>query len=219
METKETQQPDFTTFPPATRIADGLTKIAKVLRQQAWGEAWEKGLTPAQGQILLALLRQPDNRLTLAALAAELGVNKVTACLTIQVLARKRLVRKEGRKRVLDKLYVRLTRKGRDAAEHASRWSDFLVPVIELLPQTQQVELHRALVRLILALQERKEIAVSRICVTCRYFRPYVHENPDAPHHCELVGAPFGDGQIRLSCPDHQKADNLIQLDRWRTAQ
>lgn len=218
METHEKQQTEFTNFPPATRIADGLAKVAKVLRQQAWGEAWNKGLTPAQGQMLLTLLRHPDHRLTLQALAAELGVNRVTACLTIQVLARKKLVRKERRKRVLDKLYVRLTRKGRDEAEHASRWSDFLVPVIEMLPRAQQVELHRALVRLILALQERKEIAVNRMCVTCRFFRPYVHENLDAPHHCELVDAPFGDGQIRLSCPDHQQAANLIQLDRWRAA-
>src|SRR5438105_15380046 len=159
MSMKETRQPEFTSFPPATKIADGLSKIAKVIRQQAWGGAWDKGLTPTQGQILHALLRQPDKRITLPQLTSELAVSKVTACLTLQVLARKGLIRKERRKRVLDKLYVRLTRKGEEAAELASRWSDFLLPVIEMLPQVQQVELHRALVRLILALQERKEIS------------------------------------------------------------
>jgi DNA-binding MarR family transcriptional regulator len=216
---QETPQPEFTTYPPASRIADGLAKLAKVIRQQAWGEAWGRGLTPTQGQVLLSLSRHPEKRRTLPEIASDLGVSKVTACLTIQVLARKKLVRKERRKRVLDKLYVTLTRKGEEAANEASRWSELLVPVIQTLPPTQQVELHRALVRLILTLQERKEIAVSQMCVTCNYFRAHVHDKPDAPHHCELVGAPFGDGQIRLNCPDHRKAATFIQLDRWRTAQ
>ena len=218
MNIQEPPPPDFTTFPPASRIADGLSKIAKVIRQQAWGEAWGRGLTPTQGQVLLSLIHHPEKRKTLPEIAADLGVSKVTACLTIQVLARKKLVRKERRKRVLDKLSVKLTPKGEEAANEASRWTGLLVPIIQTLPPAQQVDLHRALVRLILTLQERKEIAVSQMCITCNYFRANVHDNPAAPHHCELVGAPFGDGQIRLNCPDHQKATNLIQLDRWRTA-
>lgn len=218
MNTQDLAQPDFTTFPPASRIADALSKVAKVIRQQAWSEAWGKGLTPTQGQILLSLSRHPEKRRTLPELASDLGVSKVTACLTIQVLARKKLVRKERRKRVLDKLYVKLTSKGEAAATEASRWTDLLVPIIQTLPPAQQVDLHRALVRLIVTLQERKEIAVSQMCVTCNYFRANVHDNQNAPHHCELVGAPFGDGQIRLNCPDHQATTNLIQLDRWRTA-
>ena len=219
MHVQEPPQPEFTTYPPASRIADGLSKIAKVIRQQAWGEAWSKGLTPTQGQVLLSLIRHPEKRKTLPEIAADLGSSKVTACLTIQVLARKKLVRKERRRRVLDRLYVKLTPKGEEAANEASKWTELLVPIIQMLPPAQQIDLHRALVRLILTLQERKEIAVSQMCVTCTHFRANVHDNPDAPHHCELVGKPFGDGQIRLNCPDHQKAPTLIQLERWRTAQ
>jgi len=218
MHTQETPEPDFTTHPPASRIADGLSKIAKVIRQQAWGEAWGRGLTPTQGQVLLSLFHHPGKRKTLPEIAADLGVSKVTACLTIQVLARKKLVRKERRKRVLDKLHVALTPKGEEAAVQAAQWTGLLVPIIQSLPPAQQVELHRALVRLIVTLQERKEISVSRMCVTCSYFRAHVHDDPGAPHHCELVGKPFGDGQIRVNCPEHLKAPTLIQLDRWRTA-
>jgi DNA-binding MarR family transcriptional regulator len=218
MTVQEPPQPEFTTYPPAPRIADGLSKIAKVIRQQAWGEAWGKGLTPTQGQVLLSLIHHPEKRKTLPEIAGDLGVSKVTACLTIQVLARKKLVRKERRKRVLDKLYVKLTPKGEEAANEASKWTDLLVPIIQTLPPTQQIDLHRTLVRLIVTLQERKEIAVSQMCVTCTYFRANVHDNPAAPHHCEFVQAPFGDGQIRLNCSDHQKAANLIQLERWRSA-
>ena len=219
MNVQEPPQPDFTTYPPAPRIAEGLSKVAKVIRQQAWSEAWGQGLTPTQGQLVLSLSRHPEKRKTLPEIAADLGVSKVTACLTIQVLARKKLVRKERRKRVLDKLYVKLTPKGEEAANEASRWTELLVPVIQTLPPVQQVDLHRALVRLIVALQERKDISVSRMCVTCNYFRANVHDNPAAPHHCELVNAPFGDGQLRLNCPEHQATTNLVQLDRWRSVQ
>jgi DNA-binding MarR family transcriptional regulator len=219
MKMQEQPGSDFTTFPPAPRIADGLSKISKVIRQQAWGEAWGCGLTPTQGQLLLSLSRHPEKRKTLPEIATDLGVSKVTACLTIQVLVRKKLVRKERRKRVLDKLYVKLTPKGEEAANVASRWTDPLVQMIRTLPPAQQMDLHRALVRLIVTLQECKEIAVSQMCVTCNYFRAHVYDNPAAPHHCELVGKPFGDGQIRLNCPDHQATTNLIQLERWRAAQ
>ena len=219
MSTSEAPQAEFTQFPPAIRIADGLSKIALVIRQQAWGKSWNRGLTPTQGQVLISLNRRPDKRMTLPDIASEMAVSKVTACITISVLTRKGLVKKERRRSVLENLYVRLTRKGQEEADRASHWSEFLVPMIQKLPLAQQTDLHRGLVRIILALQERKEIAVQQMCITCNYFRANVYDNPAAPHHCELVNAPFGDGQIRLSCPDHQPTTNLIQLERWQAAQ
>jgi hypothetical protein len=42
------------------------------------------------------------------------------------------------------------------------------------------------------------------MCVTCRYFRPHVHSDPERPHHCAFVDAPFGDRALRLDCRDHE---------------
>jgi hypothetical protein len=39
-----------------------------------------------------------------------------------------------------------------------------------------------------------------------RFFQPYRHPDPDRPHHCAFVDAPFGDGELRLDCPDHDAA-------------
>jgi hypothetical protein len=56
------------------------------------------------------------------------------------------------------------------------------------------------------ALQQRGEIPVSRMCPTCRFFRPHVHDDPVRPHHCAFVDAPFGDAQLRIECDDHEDA-------------
>jgi protoglobin len=44
------------------------------------------------------------------------------------------------------------------------------------------------------------------MCVSCRFFRPFIHDDPTHPHQCAFVDAPFGDGELRLDCPDHQAA-------------
>jgi hypothetical protein len=44
------------------------------------------------------------------------------------------------------------------------------------------------------------------MCVSCRFFRPFQHDDLARPHHCAFVDAPFGDGELRLDCPDFQTA-------------
>jgi hypothetical protein len=52
--------------------------------------------------------------------------------------------------------------------------------------------------------QRSGQIPISRMCVTCRFFDPYVHAGTGLPHHCHLVDAPFGNRQLRLRCPEAQ---------------
>jgi len=59
---------------------------------------------------------------------------------------------------------------------------------------------------MIAALQEQGRIPVARMCPTCRFFRPNVHDDPERPHHCAFVDAPFGDRSVRIDCPDHEPA-------------
>ena len=56
------------------------------------------------------------------------------------------------------------------------------------------------------ALQEARAIPVQRMCLTCRHFRPHVHDDPARPHHCAFVDAAFGDAALRLDCADHETA-------------
>ena len=88
---------------------------------------------------------------------------------------------------------------------------------LETLPQEEQTELLRLIVKTIRALQVAGAIAPQRLCVTCKYFRPHAHENPSAPHHCDYVDAAFGVEALRLDCAEHEPAPAAQQESAWRS--
>jgi hypothetical protein len=68
---------------------------------------------------------------------------------------------------------------------------------------------------MIRTLQERGRIPVARMCVSCTFFRPFRHDDRARPHHCAFVDAPFGDGELRLDCPDHAAAPTEQAARTW----
>jgi DNA-binding MarR family transcriptional regulator len=191
--------------PLAKRVTTGLAKVGLALKQQAWAEAGGRGLTPTQGQVL-ALLRANPGGLRLGELAAQLGVSTATTSDSVGALARKALVTKAGLAGDGRAVVVRLTPAGAREAAAAAAWPDFLLEAVDELSGAEQAAFLRGLVTMIRALQVRGRIPVARMCVSCRFFRPFRHDDPAAPHHCAFVDAPFGDGELRLDCPDHRTA-------------
>jgi DNA-binding MarR family transcriptional regulator len=201
--------------PLAQRVTTGLAKVGIALKQQAWAEAGGRGLTPTQGQVL-ALLRASPGGLRLGAVAQQLGVTAPTASDSVAALHRKGLVAKvplagDGRAVV-----VRLTPAGTREAAAAAAWPDFLLEAVEELSAAEQAAFLRALVAMIRTLQVRGRIPVARMCVSCRFFQPFRHEDPARPHHCAFVDAPFGDGELRLDCPDHAAPPPEQAADTWQ---
>jgi DNA-binding MarR family transcriptional regulator len=200
--------------PLAQRVTTGLAKVGIALKQQAWAEAGGRGLTPTQGQAL-ALLRANPGGLRLGALAQQLGVTAATASDSVAALHRKGLVAKaplagDGRAVV-----VRLTPAGSREAAVAAAWPDFLLEAVDQLSTAEQAAFLRALVTMIRTLQTRGRIPVARMCVSCRFFQPFRHPDPRLPHHCAFVDAPFGDGELRLDCPDHIAAPAELAARTW----
>jgi DNA-binding MarR family transcriptional regulator len=212
--------PSWDALPPdeplAQRVTTGLAKVGIALKQQAWAEAGGRGLTPTQGQVL-ALLRASPAGLRVGTLAAQLGVTEPTASDSVAALARKGLVAKapvagDGRA-----VLVRLTPAGVREAAAAAAWPDFLLEAVDELSAAEQAAFLRGLVAMIRTLQVRGRIPVARMCVSCRFFRPYRHRDPGRPHHCAFVDAPFGDGELRLDCPDHATAPEERAEQAWQT--
>jgi DNA-binding MarR family transcriptional regulator len=201
--------------PLARRVTTGLAKVGLALKQQAWAEAGGRGLTPTQGQAL-ALLRASPGGLRLGELAGRLGVTAATTSDSVGALQRKGLVAKAAMAGDGRAVLVRLTPAGVREAAAAAAWPDFLLEAVDELSPDEQAAFLRGLVTMIRTLQERGRIPVARMCVSCRFFRPYRHDHPTTPHHCAFVDAPFGDGELRLDCPDHATAPPE-QADRsWR---
>ena len=193
----------------------GLAKIGIALKQQAWAEAGGRGLTPTQGQVLALLRANPDG-LRVRALAEQLGVTAATASDSVTALHRKGLVTKEATTGDGRGLVVLLTPTGIGEAAAAATWPDFLLEAVGELSAAEQATFLRALVAMIRTLQQKGRIPVARMCVSCRFFRPFQHDHPARPHHCAFVDASFGDGELRLDCPDFQTAPADQAAQNWR---
>jgi DNA-binding Lrp family transcriptional regulator len=151
----------------------------------------------------------------LGTIAQGVGISEPTACDAVQTLVKKGLVKKVRSTADHRARAISLSVQGRREAARAAGWPDFLAEAVETLPAAEQEALLRALVKTIRALQEAREIPVSRMCVTCQYFRPNVHDDPRRPHHCAYVDAPFGDTLLRIECGEHVPATVEAQTENW----
>lgn len=191
---------------PLPRLVTGLAKIGMVLKNQAWKQAGAQGLSPTQGQILALLARHPEGQ-RLSDLATALGITAATTSDAVRVLVEKGLVRRDRSPQDARALLLTLTAEGQREAERSAAWPDMLLEAAETLSPTEQAVFLRALVKMLRNLQERGLIPVQRMCVSCQFFRPNVHDDLERRHHCALLDVPFGDRALRLDCPEHDLAE------------
>lgn len=203
----------FSEEPIGSRVVTGLSKISLALKTQAWKGASQQGLTPTQGQILALLAQKGERRL--GEVAFLLGITPATASDAVKVLTAKGLVAKGKGPGDARSVSLSLTPQGLAEAERTALWPDFLLAAVESLEPEEQRVFLRGLVKMIAALQEQGYIAPARMCVTCTFFRPNLHPDPARPHHCAFVDAPFGEGELRLECADHQPAPPERVRQAW----
>lgn len=198
------------------QVVIGLNKIGLALKSQAWQQAGLRRLTPTQGQILVILRGRARSSMRLEDVAKELGVSAATACDAVAALSRKGMIKKAPRTDDPRAITLTLTAKGHREANLVATWPDFLLETVETLSQPEQEMFLRVLIKMIKRLQDRRAIQVSRMCITCRYFRPYAHAGTSKPHHCAFVNASFGDRHLRLDCPDHIVANADVAEKSWQ---
>lgn len=205
---------DRISTPIETRIATGFARISTAMRSKAWAQAAANGLTPTQADIL-HLLASRNTPLRLSVIVEQLAVTAATASDAVSALVSKKLVEKgraadDGRA-----IALKLTRAGAKLAASVADWTGFLAAAAGTLDEDEKAVMLKLIIKMIRTLQQRGDIPVNRMCVTCRYFAPNAHDNPRAPHHCHLVDAPFGERHLRLDCPEHEEAEEILQQRNW----
>ena len=186
------------------QIAAGLGQLASFLRMSAWREAEPLGLTPTQTACISRLTGRGPVRVTM--LAKLLNVTQATASDAIAALERKKLVERRPDPTDGRATSVHLTAVGAQTARQTSRPPAALAQAVGALEPDERASLRRALSKTILSLQRQGAIEPQRLCLSCRFFRPYVHSDAETPHHCAFVDAAFGDASLRLDCDDHEEA-------------
>jgi DNA-binding MarR family transcriptional regulator len=202
------------TEPLAERIATGLHKIGLAMKQQAWQQANEEGLSATQGQILAALVA--DGSLSGKELGARLGLTLPTISDSVRALVAKKLVTKSQDPRHPRASLVTPTSKGQALGARARSWPEFMADAVTGLSAEEQRAFFAGVMKMIRTLQEQGLVPVSGMCITCTYFRPHVREG-SSPHHCAFVDAPLGTQQMRLDCPEHEIADPDAREQIWKT--
>jgi DNA-binding MarR family transcriptional regulator len=201
--------------PISNRLITGLAKISLALKTQAWKGANERGLSPTQGQILALLARDTNRGQRLNDLAEALAVTAATTSDAVKSLEQKGFVTKTRSSENARALSITLTDAGRAEAARSAEWPDVLLESVSVLSSDEQAVFLRALVKMLGSLQEREQIPVSSMCITCRFFQPNAHSNPNKPHHCDFVNAAFGDASLRLECNDHDPATPEQAARAW----
>lgn len=184
------------------RIAAGLQKLGQAMKHQAWQHANDEGLSATQGQILAMLVT--SGPLTGTELSERLGVTLPTISDSARVLVEKELVTKSPDPRHPRASLITPTARGRTLGARARSWVEFLADAAATLPANEQAAFYAGVLKMIASLQDQGLIPVEKMCVTCKYFRPHVRTGAK-PHHCALVDAPLGNGELRLDCPDHER--------------
>ena len=205
-----------TTDPLPHRLASALSKVSVSLKRRLWRDAASRRISPLQAQVMAFLRQRSTHGATVSDITRMLGVTMPTASDVIAVLVKRGVLRKFRTERDGRVFTVMLTARGRRRAEQVMGWPDFLLWAAELLPPEEQENLLRTLIKLIKSIQERGEIPVARMCVTCTHFRPHVHEDRERPHHCALVDASFGDRLLRIDCNEYEAAPSEQQGRQWQ---
>jgi DNA-binding MarR family transcriptional regulator len=203
---------DRNTEPLSSRIAAGLHKIGLAMKQQAWQQANEEGLSATQAQILAAVATHGP--LTGSELGQRLGVTLPTISDSVRVLVAKTLLTRSPDPRHPRAQLLGLTKKGAELGARARSWPEFMAAAVTDLSAEEQRAFFSGVVKMIRTLQEQGLIPVSRMCVTCTHFRPNVRAGA-SPHHCALVDAPLANDQVRIDCPEHELAAEAPRRELW----
>lgn len=188
------------------RIATGFARISTVMRSQAWGKSMAEGITPTQADII-SLLRSRQASLRLTVIAEQLVISPATASDAVSALVAKGLVEKvrasdDGRAVALS-----LTRKGVKLAASIEEMEGSLFLVLKTLSSEEKNKLLTLIVKIIRGMQDRGDIPVMRMCLTCKYYEPHKKKDKQLVHYCNLVKAPFADYHVRLDCPEHESTE------------
>ena len=186
--------------PIDSRLSQGLAKLAMALHHEKRAVSLRHGLSVTQAQIVVSAASEPSR---LGDLAHRLGLGVATVSESVSAAEEKGLVVRVPDSVDARAVVVEATPRGREVSSRLAGWPDFMPDALELLTDEEQGLLLKMTITLIGRLQQEGRIPVARMCSTCTFFRPNVHDDDNAPHHCAFVDLAFGDHDLRIDCGDY----------------
>lgn len=204
------------TPPIADRVVAVLSRIASVMRADAWRSATAEGLTPTQAELLALMAARPTG-VRLGWLAEQLSITSATASDAVAALVGKGWVQKARSADDARALSLSLTRPGSALARRLAAPAGIVASAVSALTAQAQDQLLAGLLKLVGELQRSEGFPELRTCVSCEHFEADRHAGTSAPHHCHLVDAPLPVTLLRVDCPEHVPATQATRTVRRQT--
>ncbi|MGR9587127.1 MarR family winged helix-turn-helix transcriptional regulator [Pandoraea sputorum] len=125
-------------------VSVAFSRVAAIMRRQAWDGAVKLGITPTQGEVLVFLLEQGQAQ-RLGAIVEAMRLTSPTLSEATKVLVSKGLVKKQRDREDARAIALSLTARGRAAAKRASAWHVDLDRVTQLMGARERDALAKGL--------------------------------------------------------------------------
>lgn len=186
------------------KIVASLERLSHAFQVLLREEAQEHGLSPIQSRFLVHLLFHDAELGRVGQLGKEFDLTKGTVSEAVTSLQKKGLIRREPWPEDKRVATLRLTPAGEKLAVGLSTWANAVEEHLGASSTAEKEVVMRFLMRLIASLQQSGVVSVSRMCVTCRFFRRDTHTGSVSPHHCALLDLPLAGSDLRIDCPEHE---------------
>lgn len=190
-----------------SKIVASLERLSQLFRVLLREEAQKHALSPIQAQFLVHLLFHDVELRRVGRLAEEFNLTRATVSDAVASLEKKGLVNRDPWPEDKRVVTLRLTPAGKKLAIELSTWANAIKEHLGSSSEEKE-DVMRFLMRLIASLQRSGVISVSRMCITCRFFRQDEHPGSQSPHHCALLDVPLAGSDLRVDCPEHELAGN-----------
>lgn len=194
-----------------SKLIVALNKLSQVLRLLLWDKSNQLRLSPLQIQLLIHIYTHDEEEARVTALARRFSLTKATVSDAISALERRGLVAR----RVLDEdrraARIELTDKARTLLDEMSNWPLPLKQILADFDAGSKSQTLRFLMELISSLEKAGLIHPSRMCLSCRFYRPPAGEGGQP--YCEFLERELTPPQLRLDCPDYQRAAETTALE------
>lgn len=210
---------DFSPFNPTVYESESSSKIfiiihrlSRIIKKLMWDRVKGYGLTATQGEILIHILFNPEERRKVSIISEEFGISKPTVSRAINIIIDKGLLEKridesERRSHILS-----LTPKGLEIAEKISSFANLLADLIRVeFDEKERRSILRAMLSLIEKLVKNGISPSFPSCIFCRYF-----EDEGESFWCDKLQMVIMPETIRLNCDVFQPSEQKKKARRLR---
>jgi len=183
------------------KIVVALERISEVFRVSLWNMGKEHGLSPLQIQLLIFLNFHSSEKCKVSYLAQEFSLSKPTISEAVRTLLKKELIGKETDTADSRSYTIHLTPTGKQLCGRVAHFANDLQPALKDWDEKRKSLFYKDLLDLIFQLQKLGFISVQRTCYRCRFL-----QTTGQGHYCQLLKMPLQTPDLRVDCPEFEKA-------------